>query len=74
MELLNELHPNYTRDVMEFISRDPAKQARQRMLLRILAKANLQKILLVSHHMGAGQPIISKSCLIFTKEEHASLF
>ncbi|MBL1946618.1 glycosyltransferase, partial [Klebsiella pneumoniae] len=52
MELLNELHPNYTRDVMEFISRDPAKQARQRMLLRILAKANLQKILLVSHHMG----------------------
>ncbi|MBV0078204.1 glycosyltransferase [Klebsiella pneumoniae] len=54
MELLNELHPNYTRDVMEFISRDPAKQARQRMLLRILAKANLQKILLVSHHMGGG--------------------
>ncbi len=66
MELLNELHPNYTRDVMEYISRDPAKQARQRMLLRILAKANRQKnSACVSSYGGAEQLIISKNCLIF---------
>jgi|GEM_PF-3744127 Predicted glycosyltransferases len=54
LELLNELHPNYTKDVMDFIAHDPAKKARQQMLLRILAKKDVSKVLLVSHKMGGG--------------------
>lgn len=54
LELLNELHPNYTKDVMDFIANDPAKEARQQLLLRILAKKDISKVLLVSHKMGGG--------------------
>lgn len=54
LELLNELHPNYTKDVMDFIALDPAKEARQQLLLRILAKKDISKVLLVSHKMGGG--------------------
>ncbi|MEB7584259.1 GT99 family glycosyltransferase N-terminal domain-containing protein [Serratia rubidaea] len=54
LELLNELHPNYTKDVMDFIAQDPAKKARQQLLLRILAKKNLSKVLLVTHKMSGG--------------------
>lgn len=54
LELLNNLHPNYTEDVMEFIAKDPAKNARSEMLLRITACNNVSKVLLVSHKMGGG--------------------
>lgn len=54
LELLNELHPNYTKDVMDFIALDPAKAARQQLLLRILAKKDISKVLLVSHKMSGG--------------------
>ncbi|VEA72764.1 Uncharacterised protein [Serratia rubidaea] len=54
LELLSALHPNYTKDVMDFIARDPAKKARQQLLLRILAKKNVSKVLLVTHKMSGG--------------------
>jgi len=54
LELLNNLHPNYTKDVMEFIANDPAKNARSEMLLRITASKDVSKVLLVSHKMGGG--------------------
>ncbi|RRZ94543.1 glycosyltransferase [Erwinia sp. 198] len=54
MELLSELHPNYTADVMSFIAADPAKKARQQMMARIIATTPVPKVLLVSHKMGGG--------------------
>jgi len=54
LELLNNLHPNYTKDVMDFIVKDPAKNARSEMLLRITASKDVSKVLLVSHKMGGG--------------------
>ncbi len=56
LELLNELHPNYTKDVMDFIARDPAKKARQQMVLRIIASKKISKVLFISHKMGGGVP------------------
>ncbi len=54
LELLNELHPNYTKDVMDFISKDPAEKARQQIILRIIAAQPFKKVLLISHKMGGG--------------------
>ncbi|WP_380179156.1 glycosyltransferase [Kalamiella sp. sgz302252] len=54
MELLAELHPNYTADVMAFIAADPAKKARQQVMARIIATTSVPKVLLVSHKMGGG--------------------
>jgi len=54
LELLTKLHPNYTKDVMDFIANDPAKKARSEILIRILASREITKILLVSHKMGGG--------------------
>ncbi|MEI2263856.1 glycosyltransferase [Erwinia sp. CGal63] len=54
MELLAELHPNYTADVMAFIAADPAKKARQQIMARIIASSSVPKVLLVSHKMGGG--------------------
>jgi glycosyltransferase involved in cell wall biosynthesis len=54
MELLAELHPNYTADVMTFIAADPAKKARQQILARMIASCQIPKVLLVSHKMGGG--------------------
>jgi len=54
MELLSNLHPNYTADVMAFIAADPAKKARQQIMARIIATTPVPKVLLVSHKMGGG--------------------
>jgi len=54
MEILSELHPNYTANVMSFIAADPAKKARQQIMARIIATTSLPKVLLVSHKMGGG--------------------
>jgi GT2 family glycosyltransferase/glycosyltransferase involved in cell wall biosynthesis len=71
LELLNELHPNYTKDVMEFIAQDPAREARQQLLLRILSKRDICKVLLVSHKMGGGvtQHLGELSCF-YKKKVH----
>ncbi|WKX26173.1 GT99 family glycosyltransferase N-terminal domain-containing protein [Tatumella ptyseos] len=54
LEHLTKLHPNYTKDVMDFVANDPAKKARSEILIRILASREITKILLVSHKMGGG--------------------
>lgn len=69
LELLNELHPNYTKDVMDFIAQDPAKEARQQLLLRILAKKDISKVLLVSHKMGGGVTQHLRELSTFYKEK-----
>ncbi|NIC25163.1 GT99 family glycosyltransferase N-terminal domain-containing protein [Serratia plymuthica] len=69
LELLNNLHPNYTKDVMDFIAQDPAKKARQQLLLRILAKKDISKVLLVSHKMGGGVTQHLRELATFYKEK-----
>ncbi|KTJ29078.1 glycosyltransferase [Enterobacter roggenkampii] len=54
MELLNELHPQYTHDVMRFIEQDPAHYSRIQTYLSLLTKSQLPTILLVSHKLGGG--------------------
>ncbi len=54
MRLLSRLHPDYDRQVQEFISHDPAKSYRLRALAKLLAKMSLPKILQVSHKLGGG--------------------
>lgn len=54
LELLNTLHPNYTRDVMAFIAQDPARQARMMAKVRCIAETGLPVVLAVAHHLGGG--------------------
>lgn len=54
LELLQELHPNYTLDVQNFITNDPAKRARFLAILKILQNSTKKKILFVSHSLGGG--------------------
>ncbi|MEH8199725.1 glycosyltransferase [Aeromonas allosaccharophila] len=54
LELLNTLHPNYTRDVMAFIAQDPARQARMMAKVRYIAEMGLPVVLAVAHHLGGG--------------------
>ncbi|MFQ2821833.1 glycosyltransferase [Aeromonas allosaccharophila] len=54
LELLNALHPNYTRDVMAFIGQDPAKQARMMAKIKFVAQSGLPVVLSVTHHLGGG--------------------
>ncbi len=54
MELLNELHPNYTRDVMEFISRGYLLLSKLASECAFWRKQIFQKILLVFSSYGGG--------------------
>ncbi|RJG42739.1 glycosyltransferase [Motilimonas pumila] len=54
LELLNGLHPNYQPDVMSFITKDPAKYARLKVLLSYVSKNDKATVLAVSHGMGGG--------------------
>ncbi|MCX4028850.1 FkbM family methyltransferase [Endozoicomonas sp. SM1973] len=54
LELLQSLHPDYVRDVHNFISHDPAKKARELAFLSLLRKSKKKKVLLVSHRLGGG--------------------
>ncbi len=54
MRLLSQLHPDYDRQVQEFILRDPAKGYRLRALVKLLAQLPLPKVLQVSHKLGGG--------------------
>lgn len=54
MRLLNKLHPNYSSDVMNFIAKDPAKNARQEAEIALLAQSSVPKILIISHRLGGG--------------------
>lgn len=54
MAIIDELHPNYHRDIQHFIRQDPLKEARLLRWLRLLALAPLPKILHISHGLGGG--------------------
>lgn len=54
LELLQKKHPNYDKDVQEFIKADPAKNARLLAKLILLSRKQLPKILLISHRLGGG--------------------
>lgn len=54
IKLLTELHPNYARDVAQYIVKDSAKKARSQLILQIFAAKKTAKILLISHNMGGG--------------------
>ncbi|MCE0558547.1 glycosyltransferase [Motilimonas sp. E26] len=54
LEILNELHPNYQPDVMDFIAQDPAKRARLAVTMKLLALSSTANILAVSHGLGGG--------------------
>lgn len=54
LELLNALHPNYTRDVMAFIGQDPAKLARMMAKIKFVVQSGLPVVLSVAHHLGGG--------------------
>lgn len=53
LELLLKKHPNYTADVMYFVSQDPAKLARHRAAIE-LARAHRNCVLHVEHALGGG--------------------
>ncbi|WP_053062437.1 glycosyltransferase [Photobacterium aquae] len=52
--ILNDLHPNYQPDVMAFIADDPAKLARIKALMSIIADDKRKKVVMVAHGMGGG--------------------
>lgn len=54
MKILSKLHPNYTKDVRDYITLNPIKHMRFQMMLRFLASSTLNKTLLVSHDLGGG--------------------
>ncbi|UDG79560.1 GT99 family glycosyltransferase N-terminal domain-containing protein [Candidatus Steffania adelgidicola] len=69
LELLNILHPNYSKDMMDFIKKDPAQQAREQLILQILAKKNIKKVLLISHNMSGGVTHHLNELVNFYKKE-----
>lgn len=53
LELLVKKHPNYIADVMEFVSRDPAKLSRVKLAVE-LVRTSRKSILQVEHALGGG--------------------
>lgn len=54
LDLLQKKHPNYARDVQEYIKADPAKNARLLAKLTLISRLELPKVLLISHRLGGG--------------------
>lgn len=54
MKVLDELHPNYHRDIQSFIMRDPLKSARIKRHVQLLSTVPVPKVLHISHNLGGG--------------------
>ena len=52
--ILDGLHPNYHADIQAFLAKDPLKSARLLRHIQLLARAQVPKILHVSHALGGG--------------------
>jgi GT2 family glycosyltransferase len=54
MRVIDALHPNYHADVQRFIAADPLRSARILRFARLIADAQIPKILHISHGIGGG--------------------